>query len=94
MLGSKRLISMPDRVTNTINVADRDEPVCRPAVINMYDGDLASVTMWWKQWTQFMFESEPLVIKTTEGDISQKPYEMLKPISRSKYPAITEVSMK
>jgi hypothetical protein len=36
----------------------------------------------------------PLVIKTSEGNIEQKPYEMLKPISRSKYPAITEVSMK
>lgn len=89
LLGSKRLISMPDRVTNTINVADKDEPVCRPAVINMYDGDLASVTLWWKQWTPFMF-GNPLVIKTSEGNIEQKPYEMLKPISRSKYPAITE----
>ena len=26
---------MPDRVSNTINVAGLDEPVCRPTVINM-----------------------------------------------------------
>ena len=82
---------MPDRVTNTINVADKDEPVCRPAVINMYDGDLSSVTKWWKQWTTFMF-SESLLIKTSEGNVEQKPYEMLKGIKKSKYPAITEVS--
>lgn len=89
LLGSKRLISMPDRVTNTINVADKDEPVCRPAVINMYDGDLSSVTKWWKQWSSFMF-SESLLIKTPEGNVEQKPYEMLKDIKKSKYPAITE----
>ena len=35
LLGSKRLASMPDRITNTINVAGSDEPVCRPTVINM-----------------------------------------------------------
>ena len=91
-LGSKRLMSMPDRVTNTINVENNEEPVCRPAVINMYDGDLSSVNLWWKQWTKFMF-SDPLLIKTSGGNIEQKPYEMLKPISKSKYPAITEVSL-
>lgn len=35
-LGSKRLASMPDRVTNTIGLAD-GTTACRPAVINMYE---------------------------------------------------------
>lgn len=50
MLGSKRLASMPDRITNTINVVGSNEPVCRPTVINMYDGDLGSLEKWWKAW--------------------------------------------
>lgn len=49
-LGSKRLASMPDRVTNTINVAGSDEPVCRPTVINMYGEDLSTLQKWWENW--------------------------------------------
>ena len=49
-IGSKRLCSMPDRVTNTINVLGSDEPVCRPTVINMYAGDLSTLDMWYQQW--------------------------------------------
>ncbi len=33
----------------------------------------------------------PLTIKTSEGDKAMKPFEMLQPIKKSKYPAITEV---
>lgn len=88
-LGSKRLASMPDRITNTINVEGSDEPVCRPTVINMYGGDLSTSTKWWKSWVGFMFD-EPLTIKTTDGLITKRPYEMLQPIKKSKYPAITE----
>ena len=50
LLGSKRLASMPDRVTNTINVKGSEEPVCRPTVINMYGGDLSTLDMWYQQW--------------------------------------------
>lgn len=49
-LGSKRLASMPDRITNTINVEGSDQPVCRPTVINMYSGDLSTLALWWKKW--------------------------------------------
>jgi len=49
-LGSKRLASMPDRITNTINVVGSDEPVCRPTVINMYDGDLSTLEKWYSAW--------------------------------------------
>jgi len=54
-LGSKRLASMPDRVTNTINVVDQLDPVCRPTVINMYDGDLSSMDQWYNSWERFLF---------------------------------------
>eukprot|EP00957_Ditylum_brightwellii_P090977 6927269-Ditylum_brightwellii.AAC.1 len=50
LLGNKRLASMPDRITNTINVIGSDQPVCRPTVINMYDGDLSSLEKWWDAW--------------------------------------------
>ena len=88
-LGSKRLASMPDRVTNTINVLGSDEPVCRPTVINMYAGDLSTLDMWYKQWESFMFDT-PLTIKTKEGEETSPVYSMLLPIKKSKYPAITE----
>jgi len=88
-LGSKRLASMPDRITNTINVFGSNEPVCRPTVINMYGGDLSTMSLWWKAWESFMFD-DALTIKTTEGNISKKPFEMLQPIKKAKYPSITE----
>jgi len=89
LLGSKRLASMPDRITNTINVEGSSEPVCRPTVINMYGGDLDTTDMWWNEWEKFMFDT-PLKIKTKEGVEDLVPYAMLKPIKQSKYPDITE----
>jgi len=90
LLGSKRLASMPDRITNTINVASKDEPVCRPTVINMYDGDLNTLDQWYSSWEEFMFDNA-LEIKTKKGTVEKKvPYQMLQPIKRSKYPDITE----
>lgn len=91
-LGSKRLASMPDRITNTINVVGSSEPVCRPTVINMYDGDLSTLDKWWNKWEKFMFD-DPLTIKTKSGDETQIPYQMLQPIKKAKYPAVSEVSV-
>lgn len=88
-LGSKRLASMPDRVTNTINVVGAPEPVCRPTVINMFEGDLSTTEKWWDEWVRFMFQ-EPLPIKMKTGVESKIPYQLLKPILKAKYPAITE----
>eukprot|EP00557_Chaetoceros_sp_GSL56_P009571 CAMPEP_0176493298 /NCGR_PEP_ID=MMETSP0200_2-20121128/9476_1 /TAXON_ID=947934 /ORGANISM="Chaetoceros sp., Strain GSL56" /LENGTH=464 /DNA_ID=CAMNT_0017890955 /DNA_START=524 /DNA_END=1915 /DNA_ORIENTATION=- len=88
-LGSKRLASMPDRITNTINVVRSEEPICRPTVINMYDGDLSTTAKWWNAWEKFMFD-ESLTIKTKDGEMTKKPYEMLQGIKKAKYPAITE----
>mmetsp|Transcript_33231 Transcript_33231/g.61191 ORF Transcript_33231/g.61191 Transcript_33231/m.61191 type:complete len:527 (+) Transcript_33231:78-1658(+) len=93
LLGSKRLASMPDRITNTINVAGSGSgdnvPVCRPTVINMYDGDLDTIDQWWSAWEAFMFDNT-LEIKTKKGLETKAPYQMLQPIKRAKYPDITE----
>lgn len=90
LLGSKRLASMPDRVTNTINVVGSSEPVCRPTVINMYSGDLSNMDSWWQAWSDFMFVT-PLPIQGKDGGVESKlPLHMLKPISKAKYPDITE----
>mmetsp|Transcript_18802 Transcript_18802/g.39097 ORF Transcript_18802/g.39097 Transcript_18802/m.39097 type:complete len:536 (-) Transcript_18802:147-1754(-) len=89
LLGSKRLASMPDRITNTINVVGSDEPVCRPTVINMYDGDLSTLPGWWSAWEKFMFDT-PLQVED-KGEIkNDPPYKMLQPIKKAKYPDITE----
>jgi len=85
LLGSKRLASMPDRVTNTINTADGKQ-VFRPTVINMYEGNLDSQEAWWKQWETFMFDTK-IKVSAAEEKI---PYAMLQPISKAKYPDITE----
>ena len=89
LLGSKRLASMPDRVTNTINLAD-GSMTFRPTVINMYEEDLNSQDDWWGKWEKFMFDDK-LKISTKGGGTEEKaPYQMLKPISRAKYPKLEE----
>lgn len=93
LLGSKRLASMPDRITNTINVMGSDEPVCRPTVINMYDGDLSNLDMWWVAWEKFMFDT-PLTISNKGTTVTNPVYKMLQPIKKSKYPDITEAEEK
>lgn len=88
LLGSKRLASMPDRVTNTINTAD-GQSVFRPTIINMYEGDLSTQEVWWSAWEQFMFDSK-LKIKMGDGGVVEKePYALLQPIKKAKYPDIT-----
>ena len=77
-LGSKRLASMPDRVTNTIRSVDGKK--MRPTVINCYEQEFSSLQDWWTQWKTFIFETE----------VNGKPvYGLLQPIKRSKYPAIS-----
>ncbi|CAJ1370333.1 unnamed protein product [Effrenium voratum] len=94
-LGAKRLISMPDRITNTIHVVTRapseykPPPACRPTVINNYLGDLSTLEVWWESWKRFMF-LEALAVRAQDGLARvQRPCHMLEPIPKSKYPAIT-----
>ena len=88
-LGSKRLASMPDRITNTINVKGKVDQVYRPTVINMYAGDLSTLDKWWKAWEKFMFDDK-LKISGKNGVEKKIPYEMLQVIKKSKYPEITD----
>jgi len=88
LLGSKRLASMPDRITNTINVKGGDQ-VFRPTVINMYAGDLSTLDKWWAAWEKFMFDDK-VKIKGKKGVESKIPYELLQKIKKAKYPDITE----
>ena len=89
LIGKKRLASMPDRYTNTINTAD-GKVVMRPAVINCYSGDLGTMAKWWKAWRSFMFTESVLVKKRGEEGTELKPIKnMLSTIKNSKYPAIT-----
>lgn len=88
-LGEKRLASMPDRITNTINVMGGGV-ANRPTVINCFAGDMSSLPKWWKEWKHFMFEKQ-LNLPGRDGTGSKTvPAAMLGKIKRSKYPAVTE----
>lgn len=88
-LGEKRLASMPDRVTNTINTLGEAGKVHRPTVISCYDGDMSSMAAWWKEWRTFMFET-PLTVAGKKGAVTTTtPAGMLPPIKRAKYPALS-----
>ena len=41
---------MPDRVTNTINLAGGRGVANRPTVINCFAGDMTSSVRWWANW--------------------------------------------
>ena len=87
LIGKKRLASMPDRVTNTINTVD-GTVVTRPTVINCYSGDLSTMDKFWTAWIDFMFTKE-ITIKKKGADVTTKIKDMLTPIKKSKYPSIT-----
>lgn len=84
-LGSKRLASMPDRVTNTMLTADG--PRYRPTAINCFQGSLSTTAVWWAQWKRFMFHD---TVRPKQGDEAVSVASLLVPIKKSKYPAITE----
>jgi hypothetical protein len=93
-VGAKRLCSMPDRVTNTVNVEMRGDDssgivnrrtVYRPTVINCYDGRFADEGAWWDAWVAYMFDTRVVV-----GGRERAMVEMLTPIKKAKYPAVSE----
>ena len=90
-LGDKRLMSMPDRVTNTIDVVGSVPNAFRPSAISSFEGDMATIDKWWPLWHDFMF-SQKLEIPGKKGAaaMSKRVCELLVPIPRSKYPALTE----
>jgi hypothetical protein len=89
-IGDKRLASMPDRITNTINLFDGSK-IMRPTAINSYDLELPSQQDWWIKWIKFMFHTQ---IQIYSEDNRKKPppqsvFTLIEPIHRSKYPALT-----
>lgn len=96
IIGKKRLISMPDRLTNTISsrsatdaAASDSELKLRPTVVNCYAGDLSTIDIWWTQWKSFFFQTSVVVDK--KGTLATvRVVDLLVPISKAKYPAITE----
>jgi hypothetical protein len=88
-LGAKRLASMPDRITNIINTADGNT-FFRPTVISMYEKDLSTQEIWWKSWERFMFDTT-MKMQGSDGVVADtNAYKLLQPISKAKYPSITE----
>jgi hypothetical protein len=90
-IGEKRLTSMPDRITNTINLHDGTKCM-RPTAINAYcEGSLNSMQCWWLAWKDFMFRRE---VQIFGGDAKspapkQVVCRLVGPILRSKYPSIS-----
>lgn len=84
-IGKKRLASMPDRVTNTIQLASGTSAF-RPTVINCFPDELHSLDHWFEQWLRFFFEETVDV----DGKGAKPVYALLQKISRAKYPDVTE----
>jgi hypothetical protein len=82
LIGLKRLVSMPDRVTNTISLSTKENAM-RPTVINCYMESIDTSQKWWTQWKQFMFQKKLPVL-------DKYPSDMLSSIKHAKYPSITE----
>lgn len=83
-IGKKRLVSMPDRVSNTIQTPSGDFQF-RPTVINCYPQSLGTAEEWWEKWLTFFFEA-PVEM----GGKSKTAFSMMQKIKKAKYPAITE----
>ena len=82
MIGKKRLVSMPDRVTNTIKTSKGT--FYRPTPINCYNGPrFTAIHDWFDSWLKFMFDTKV----TEDGKV---PVQLLEKIPKAKYPAITE----
>jgi hypothetical protein len=90
LIGEKRLTSLPDRITNTINLMDGTK-ICRPSVINAYDGcSLSSIENWWEVWKEFMFRTSVKVCSHKSQECTpQLISSLIGQIHRNKYPAVT-----
>lgn len=90
-IGSKRLISMPDRISNTIN--SEGVVLMRPSVISMFnDEGLSTTAGWWSLWKTYMFETHVRVRDRNRPNCFNFLHviDMMQNISRQKYPAVTE----
>eukprot|EP00039_Didymoeca_costata_P033656 m.43465 g.43465 ORF g.43465 m.43465 type:complete len:585 (+) comp9977_c0_seq3:92-1846(+) len=85
LLGDKRLMSMPDRVTNTIETPEGT--LYRPTIINNYDKPMPNLEDWFAKWIEFMFDRD---VRDKKNGSSVKVYSKFKAISKAKYPKIEE----
>ena len=88
-IGKKRLASMPDRVTNTIDLGGGNKAM-RPTVINCFHKEISDLSSWWRQWRNFMFVDSLDLGKPGKPGRARVPFELLQPILKSKYPDISE----
>jgi len=85
-LSLKRLVSMPDRMTNSINTDSGT--LYRPTVINNFTGNLKDLSDWWSQYKSFIFETS--FEKTKNGETQKIAVSsLMNLISKAKYPALT-----
>ena len=85
LLGKKRLISVPDRITNTV----RDKSGCdvmRPTVINYFSGEMSTKSSWWAAWRKFVFHTK---VELCDRAGATLILSLLDPISAVKYPALS-----
>eukprot|EP00924_Labyrinthula_sp_SR-Ha-C_P009360 maker-scaffold_2-augustus-gene-21.39-mRNA-1 protein AED:0.14 eAED:0.14 QI:0/0/0.33/1/0.5/0.66/3/84/655 len=75
-IGAKRLVSMPDRVSNTFTA--KGKIYYRPSAINCHLGIFDSFESFWEEWLEFVFDEE------------LKTYTRFQIISKDKYPKISE----
>lgn len=85
VIGKKRLASMPDRVTNTIQLSSGGM-LYRPTVINCYTTELKSMEDWFDHWMVFFFNTTVDV----DGKGPRPVHSLLQKIKKAKYPDITE----
>ena len=90
LIGEKRLTSLPDRITNTINLKDGSK-IYRPSVINAFDGcSLSTIEVWWTEWKKFMFKTQVQVCSHRDQQCPpQLISSLIGQIHRNKYPAVT-----
>jgi len=84
VIGKKRLASMPDRVSNTIQLSS-GKLAFRPTVINCYAGEIRSLDDWFEKWLAFFFEGGV----DLDGKGPKPIHSLLQKIKQAKYPAIT-----
>ena len=84
-VGAKRLCSMPDRVTNTVRTVGGGV-MCRPTVINCYGERMRDEDDWFERWVAYAFDARA----TSADGTSRSMIDLMVPIKRAKYPAISE----
>jgi len=87
-IGKKRLISMPDRISNTVNTNDK-ATVYRPTAINCFPREMATLDAWWAEWRRFMFDTPLELTSRGKAVRAAGAAGLLSKIKAAKYPALS-----